>query len=311
MLVVPKGTDLEAFYRMQYGPETMPEDYDERINASPLGKHVSMLEPRLYGNVTVRGTDLVLVGQDIDLPTPINPKGGFILIGSGVARQFGLRAGDELQIEEIALQVLRVIDPPPKGFDMAIFAPLYLAQRILGKTGKINALHMGGCWCEMDVPAFAARVEATLPGTMSITVEGMARAQQEIIGIMEQYSVVIWTAGVVLAVGSIVFLMLYLIQKGEREIGILLSIGLLPGQIVIKNVVVALLTALAGSVLGYVLSAPLMIWFGKAFMNMGLAPEWENLPYFLAASMVVASGVAIIPSWYITRLDPTNLLREE
>jgi ABC-type antimicrobial peptide transport system permease subunit len=247
----------------------------------------------------------------MNTPQSGEQNAGFIAIGSGVASGLGLKTGDTLDVNGVTLRVFRIINPPPKGYDMAIFVPLNVAQRVLNKQGKINALHMGGCWCEMDVAAFAGKVETTLPGTMAITIDGLAKAQIGINSVMKRYSVVLWIAGAILAVGSIVFLILYMIRKGGREIGILLSIGLSPGRIVVKNIMISVITAVAGAVLGYVLSFPIMSYFGKVFMRIQLVPTWEYLPHFVAASLVVAIIAASFPSWYVTRLDPTKLLREE
>jgi ABC-type antimicrobial peptide transport system permease subunit len=311
MLVLPEGTDLENFYMMDYGPEVMPEEHIQRLRASSLGRHVSQLSPRLYGNVTVRGTDLIIVGQKFSGPKYGNFRKDFIAVSKGTAQSLGLSVNDTLDIAGNKLQVFRIIDPPPKGMDMAVFVPLSTAQKILRKPGKINALHMGGCWCELDVPAFAAKIEKILPGTMAITIDGMAKAQQEIIGVMERYSTVLWVVGSILATGSIFFLILYTIYKGSREIGLLLSIGFSPGRIIMKNISVSVITALTGACTGYLLSIPLMKYVGIKFMRVSLGPSWDLLPYFLAASLIIAFIAASFPSWYVTRLDPTKLLREE
>jgi len=309
MLVVPEGTDLEAFYSMRYGPEGMPDDYGERIKASPAGRHAKMIEPRLYGNISIDDRDLIIAGQKVR--SAKNGDYNFTAIGSGVSRELGLKAGDTLDVKGKTLRVVKVIDPPPKGYDMALFMPLVTAQQILDKPGKINALNMGGCWCELDIPGFAAQVEKTLPGTMAITVDGMAEAQIQINSVMERYSVVLWITGIILVTGSIVFLILYIIKKGEREIGLLLSIGLSPVRIIARNIIVSVITALSGALLGYLLSMPLMSWFGRAFLRIGLAPSWEYLPHFLSASVIIALIASSFPSLFITRLDPARLLREE
>lgn len=311
MLVLPQGTDLESFYAMQFGPQVMPDDYGDRIKASPIGKHARLIRPQLYGNITVNGTDLILVGREFKSPRYGSIDHEFMMIGSGVARSLGLKAGDTLDVKGNSFSVVKVLDPPPKGYDMALFVPLNAAQRILDKPGKINALNMGGCWCKLDVAGFAAEVENTLPGTMAITVDGMAKAQIEINDIMERYSILLWTVGTILVIGSIVFLILYMIRKGEREIGLLLSIGMSPVRIVIKNVVIAVVTAVVGALIGHALSVPLMSWFGKAFMRISLAPSMEYLPHFVFASLAIALAASSIPSWFVTRIDPTRLLREE
>lgn len=311
MLVLPEGTDLEKFYKMDYGPEVMPEDYYDRIKASSLGSHLRIVEPRLYGNITVNGTKLILVGQKIELPQQRFSKEDFIILSSGAAQSLGLSVNDTLDVKGNRPRVLMIIDPPPKGMDMAVFAPLNLAQRILNKPRKINALHMGGCWCELDIPAFAKEVEKNLPGTMAITIDGMAKAQKEIVQVMERYTAALWIVGVLLAIGSISFLILYNIYRGSREIGLLLSIGLTPQRIIIKNIISSIITAISGAFIGYLLSFPLMFYFGIKFIRISLGPSWDLLPFFMGASLVIALIAASFPSWYVTRLDPVNLLREK
>jgi ABC-type antimicrobial peptide transport system permease subunit len=296
---------------MNYGPEVMPEDYGDRIRSSSLGRHVKMVEPRLYGNITVQGTDLILVGQRIAIPQFGSDNENVMAVSSGAAQSLGISLNESLNIEGNSLRTVTIIDPSPKGMDMAIFVPLNVAQRILGKSGKINALHMGGCWCKLDVPAFAAEVEKILPGTMAITIDGMAKAQQEIIQVMEKYSAAVWVVGILLATGSIVFLILYTIYKGGREIGLLLSIGLSPVKIIIKNIIVSIITAISGALIGYLLSVPLMSYLGITFMKINLDLSWDLFPYFVTASLVIALMAASFPSWYVTRLDPAKLLREE
>ncbi len=311
MLVVPKETDLEEFYRMNYGPEVMPEDYPDRIKASPIGRHATNVTPRLYGNITVKGTDLILVGLKLRFPGSDSSKVDFMAIGSGAARRLGLSVNDTLDIRGNTLRVFKIFDPPPKGMDLAVFVPLNVAQRILNKTGKINALHMGGCWCKLDIPAFAAKVENILPGTMAITIDGMAKAQIEMNQVMKRYSVALWVVGALLAVGSIVFLILYNIYRGGREIGLLMSIGVSPWRIIVKNIIISVVTAVSGVFMGYLLSFPLMSYFSIQIMRISLEPSRELLPWFMTASLVIAFIAAIFPSWYVTRLDPAKLLREE
>ena len=311
MLVVPQGTDLESFYSMKYGPQVMPDDYGDRIKASPVGKHAGKIQPWLYGNINIQGKDLIIVGHKTKKTRYNSSEYQPVTIGKGVAESLGIKSGDILNVKDNSFRVARILDPPPKGYDMALFIPLSAAQNILDKPGKINALNMGGCWCKLDVAGFAADVENTLPGTMAITVDGLAKAQTQINAIMKQYSTLLWITGTVLAVGSIIFLIFYMLHKGEREIGLLLSIGLSPGKIIIKNVTISVLSAVLGSLLGHILSVPLMSWFGKTFMRVALIPSWEYLPHFLTASFVIALIASSFPSWFVTRLDPTRLLREE
>jgi ABC-type lipoprotein release transport system permease subunit len=54
-----------------------------------------------------------------------------------------------------------------------------------------------------------------------------------------------------------------------------------------------------------------MSWFGKAFMRVSLIPNWDYLEHFVIASLVIALLASAVPSWLVTRIEPTRLLREE
>jgi len=311
MLVIPEGTDLESFYLMKYGELTMAEDVGDRVKMSSLGKHVELVDPRLYGNIKIRGEDALLIGQRMDLANMGLSGDRFAVVGAGIAKRMGITTNQYITIGNESLYVLMVADPPPKGMDMAVFVPLGTAQRILKKPGRINALYMGGCWCELDIAGFAKEVEKMIPGVMAITIDGMAKAQTGIVAVMERYTVVLWIVCAVLAIGSIVFLILYTVKKSEREIGLLLSIGLAPGFIVMKNLLVGLLTGAAGALSGFLLSLPFMSYLGDRFLRLHLAPAWELLPVFIGGACLVALFASSIPSWYAARLDPAILLREE
>jgi ABC-type antimicrobial peptide transport system permease subunit len=128
---------------------------------------------------------------------------------------------------------------------------------------------------------------------------------------MERYSILLWIVGGILVIGSIIFLIFYMIRKGEREIGLLLSIGLSPKRIIIKNVLISIISTVTGVMFGHFLSLPLMSWFGKALMRVSLVPSWQYLPHFVSVSVAIALIASSLPSLLVTRMDPTKLLREE
>ncbi len=86
MLVVPVDADLDKFYSMQYGSTTMPDNYGERIKSSPPGKHVSLVDPRLYGNITITDLDMIMVGITSECPESGNPGESFTAIGSSAVK---------------------------------------------------------------------------------------------------------------------------------------------------------------------------------------------------------------------------------
>jgi predicted lysophospholipase L1 biosynthesis ABC-type transport system permease subunit len=136
MLLLPETMDLMGFYGFRYGSETLPPDAREAIRSSDVAEHVGFMRSRLYSNVTVRGVEVVLIGEQTDRPA--GSKGGVYpaVVGREAARRLGLQAGDELPIGDVRLRVLRVVDVADGEFDDAMLTTLSAAQLVTGRPGE-------------------------------------------------------------------------------------------------------------------------------------------------------------------------------
>ena len=146
---------------------------------------------------------------------------------------------------------------------------------------------------------------------MAITVEGMAKAQTEINSIMERYTVIIWIVGSILSIGIIAMLLIYILYKEGKDMGLLLCIGFTPKTIVAKNTLIGAVTALLGAVGGGLLSLPAMDWIGKSMLRVGLFPSVEYFLQFAGGAVLAGFTTALLLSLYMVSLEPTRLLREE
>ena len=60
--------------------------------------------------------------------------------GAEAARRLGLLEGSTLQLGGATVRVLGIAETAPAGLNEALFVPLPVAQRLLGRPGQINAL---------------------------------------------------------------------------------------------------------------------------------------------------------------------------
>jgi putative ABC transport system permease protein len=308
MLVVPAGTDLAEFYGQRYGPETIPDGAPEMLQSSAVAQHIRSIEARLYGNVSVNGTPLLVVGQDLGWPAlgDVEP----VVLGPEAARATGLTTGQTLRIGDATYSVLQVADVAPDGLDAAVFMPLASAQRILGRANQLSALRLGGCWCRVDVATLAADVERILPGTRAITVAGMLSAQKGSVATMQRYSGVLDVAGVGIVAVVVGTLIASQARRRTRELGLLVAIGAPPGRVAWMLTLQAVGVGVVGGIVGWLTAFPLTNRLGEAFLGASLSPGPGMLLPAVVLAALVSAVAASIPARRAAALDPTVVLRE-
>jgi hypothetical protein len=312
MLVVPAGVDPISVEALEFGEATMPEDYPQMIAASSLGKHVKLVHARLNDNIVVNGVPLVLIGEGSDHgDSALASQAPAAMLGPEAAQALGLSSGGVMNVGETAVVVSGIADPPPDGLGMGVFTSLATAQRLLGRSGQINTMRLGGCWCRFDVPTLAGDVEKLLPGTRAITVAGVLEAQKATVATMKRYSVVLYVVSLLMVGATVLALMVSQVRRSLREIGLLLSTG--ASTILVQTLVLARAGAMGsiGGLSGYLLGALLTAKLGSQLAQVPLEVEpglWLPLAVLCGGTSLVA---AALPARWAARVDPCQVLREE
>ena len=310
MLVVPADMQLSDFYMFNYGSETLPQDYSQRLQSSDIGKHIRINQSRLYGNIETNGVSLILVGAEYDELKEGSSSMPMAVIGEETARSLHLEQGSVFSLGGISLEASLVLNNGADGIGDNVFVSLRTAQKILKKPDAINAMNLGGCWCSMDVPALASKVEKILPGTRAITKAGIIKAQKEMVNVMGRYTGVFYTVALLLVGGTILFLILSQVRRYMREFGLLLAIGTSPGTIMLMFMAKAGITGMLGAVLGFLLSIPLTMLVSSYLLGTALEPSSRLLLPIMSLCIQVSLATALIASTRIAFLDPTVALRE-
>lgn len=310
MLVLPAETDAAEFHRQHYSRAGMSEDVSRRIMASSLAQHVRVMQPRLYGNITIAGTPVVVVGEAGNWPGA--PAAGAVpaYAGGEVARRLGLGSGAALEAGGVRLSVIGIADPAPEGLDEALFVPLPAAQAILGRSGEINALRLGGCWCRIDVAALGAEIEKLLPGTRAITVAGMVNAQKGAVATMKRYSGWLEAAGLALVALVVVGLVSSQARRRSRELGLLAAIGASPGSIAVLFSLQAAVAGGVGGLAGWLAAVPLTRHLSERILGAPATPSADMLLPAIVACALASAAVALVPASRAAAADPTVVLRE-
>jgi ABC-type antimicrobial peptide transport system permease subunit len=316
MLVLPRETNVSDFYMQKYGEAVLPASYLEKIRDSELSTHIKYVQSRLYGNLEINGSSLVMIGENsmkgkaVFSPVP----SGNVVLGSTASQVLSKKQSDEVNIAynnaTHKLRVTSIAERPDEGLDIGLFTSLETSQEVMAKPGKINAMRLAGCWCSVDIPALGSQVETTLPGTKALTVKGMLKAQKGTVAAVKRYSVITYSVAVLLIAGIVIVLIASQVRRQMKEIGLLLAVGTSPWVIILFFTTTAGLIGTAGGLSGYLLGFPLTEKIAASLIGMPLPASKVSLMMVLALSSAISMVSAIVPALKAARLDPTKVLRE-
>ncbi len=312
MLVVPRATNMTNFYAMDYGDATMPGSYPDLILNSELRTPISLIQSRLYGNVEPQGVPLVLVGEETRkrgwVTDPFSSDK--VTLGKMASDKLAIKTKAHLDINGYQLTVAGVTQAPPDGLDVGVFGPLDLAQDVLDKPEKINAMRLAGCWCRLDVPKLALQVEDTLPNSRAVTIAGMLKAQKGTVATAKRYSKAAFAITIGLIAAIVIGLIASQVRRQIRQIGLLLATGSSPWYVVFLFICKAAIIGLLGGLGGYYLGAPLTKDVAARLIGVSLPVPSGLLVPTLILTLLVSVAAAIVPAFWAARMDPTRVLRE-
>lgn len=312
MLVIPDDMQLDDFYSFKYGTAVMSEDTTELIKKSEAGIHVKMSQPALSGNLMHDGEMVVVIGKKSPmLETPNSPDAAIpAIVTEQFAERFRIQPESTLVLNGTTIQVAAITQNDTKLADYSVIVPLEAAQRILGKPKKINSLHLGGCWCSIDIPALGKKIERAIPGTKAITVAGMIQAQKGILAVMHNYSNVFYLAAILIVSGTILLLNLSHMKKYAREFGLIMAIGAPKRFICATLFIKAGLIAITGSIIGFLFGVPLTKIAARLFLDMTANPSIDLAAPVFAMSLLAGFLGACIPAYKALHRDPVEIMRE-
>lgn len=355
VLILPKDQKVSDFLSDDFATKYMPDDYADRLAKSSVvtvNHLLPILQQKLLWPEHKR--TIILTGVRGEVPIlhadpkkPLQPpvKKGGVVVGHELHNDLGLKVGDKVKLlnEEFTVEQLH----PPRGNkdDITLWIDLKMAQKLLDREGKINAILALECNCEANrfekvveevteilddtqVIEFASpaktradarnraeaegkdRLEKTAAqGAALVAKEKAGRAQLR----SEQEKFAHGLAPLVLA-GSIVWVGLLAfnnVRERRTEIGILRALGLGNGQVYGLFLVKAVLVGLLGAAIGFIPGLLIGLKWGETSVSAtALFNPWLLVVVLLAAPLLCALA-SWIPAILAARQDPAVVLREE
>ena len=235
-----------------------------------------------------------------------------ILLGKSASESYSLGVGDTLTLYNTRYKIVGLYETGVAWEESGGVLALQESQRILNRPRNVSFIFV-----DVHNPTDAASVQAAIdrrfPEARASVSSEFAQNTDDIANMQAM------AAGIgllAMIVGGIVVAntMVMSIYERTREIGTLRALGW-PGrrivrQIVEESLLLCLLSALIGSVLGVILLSSVLLIPGFGSF---LAPAWEPSTFVQAVALTLGLGLlgGIFPAVRASRLPPVEALRYE
>ena len=251
--------------------------------------------------------------------------GNVVVLGSTIARKYGVVAGGTVDIRGESFEVLGTLQPTLSSPDTNGFIPLSTAQALyLGDLPPLVAESLQADQLANQIVVFpevgadpttvAAAIEAAVENSATMTGAEFSETVGATTVIFN--AIIIGVAAISLIVGglSVINTMAMSVAERTREIGIRRAIGGSRRRIVRELVAEAGVIGLLGGLIGLGLGAAVVVLVNEAGRSSGTVLfdlTAQTAAFAVGFSTILGMVAGIIPAWTAARLDPVSALRYE
>ena len=251
--------------------------------------------------------------------------GNVVVLGSTLARKYGVVAGGTVDIRGESFEVLGTLQPTLSSPDTNGFIPLSTAQALyLGDLPPLVAESLQADELANQIVVFpevgadpttvAAEIEAAVENSATMTGAEFSKTVGATTVIFN--AIIIGVAAISLIVGglSVINTMAMSVAERTREIGIRRAIGGSRRRIVRELVAEAGVIGLLGGLIGLGLGAAVVVLVNEAGRSSGTVLfdlTAQTAAFAVGFSTILGMVAGIIPAWTAARLDPVSALRYE
>jgi putative ABC transport system permease protein len=278
-------------------------------------------------NGLIPGADAGYESFQLELATgrmlTVDDAGDVVVLGSDLAREYGVVAGDSIDIRDRTFEVIGTLQQTLTAPDTTAYVPLATAQAlyltdlpplVAESLDAAEIVNQVIAYPEegADIAVVASAIEAAVENSATMT----AAEFEETVGATTAIfnAIIVGVAAISLIVGglSVINTMAMSVAERTREIGIKRAIGGSRSRIVRELVAEAGVIGLLGGLIGLGLGG-LVVVLVNELTRAGGTVLFDLTPataaFAVGFSTILGMLAGIIPAWSAARLDPVAALR--
>jgi putative ABC transport system permease protein len=219
--------------------------------------------------------------------------------------------------KNVQFKVVGILNRTGTQDDGTIFVPLRTLQKIFGKTDALTTIGI-----KVRKDADSSRIEEKFFALPDVQVVNLAQVKQTILSLVSTAKVLVLSIAIIailIAMVGVINTILMSVHERFQEIGILKTIGAMPGDIFQLIWIETLLLCTTGGVLGVVLALILSRVTELVFRNIlpyspsgGLVLIDAKLVLFtLGAILGIGLLSGLYPAWQAGRIRPLEAIRSD
>ncbi len=304
---------------------TFPQGYTDRIRHTPNAHMLRAVSAKLATSARIGGRVVRIEGITADeaqvklwwrvggrLASSRIPREREIMLGSELASLLEGRSSVELFGRRF--EVSGVLDPTGSADDRKAFLSLATLQELLGKPGRVDSIGISTACIScptMTVFDHAREIAEALPADVRVVpVRQIADSQVATLRQVKRISGALAILVLCFATALILSQLYASVAEQQREIGILVSLGMTPRQLWRHFVLRGVLIGIPGGVLGIVGGLVLGVALGPSIAGFVPLPSW----YWLPSAIAVAGGLGAMASLpaaaRAVAVEPGRIMRE-
>ncbi len=256
-----------------------------------------------------------------------------VLVGENLARQWGVRGGDPLQVGGKDLRVAGILSTGGAE-DSQILAPLALAQQILGRPGVVRRVLVSALtkpedalarrdpatmspevrdrwYCSPYANSIAFQLMEAIPNSKAEQIRQVAQNEGQVLSRIKGLMLLVTLAALLASALAVSAAMATAISERRSEVGLMKAIGARNVSVGMLFFAEAGLLALIGGVAGFAIGMGMAQQIGRWIFNTRVPVD----PVLFPIVMVVALAVTFVGSAAsirrAMRFDPAMVLRGE
>jgi putative ABC transport system permease protein len=330
ILIVPKTENLSLTYGglslggVSFEMQEIKEEELEKIRDIKNAANVAAVGPMVLGPVKVNDQRVLLAGVDFQAFQVLRPwwnvKGKIpeddeVILGAEAARVLEITTAGKLAMNGREFTVSGVLEATGSQDDGLVFAPLTVAQSLLGKDGRISMAEVAALCSGCPIEEMVRQISEVLPGANVMGIQQVVKGRMETLNHFQKFSYGV--SALVLFVGSLMVLVTMMGSVRERtmEIGIFRAMGFRRAHVMriifYEAAIIAGVAGILGHTLGFTATRILIPLFTESHQGHGVAVPFDPIMAGIAFVLAISIGLAasIYPALMASRLDPNEALR--